>query len=254
MTNRLNFAFLHGGGQGSWVWQETISELKTLAGENLGSVVTLDVPGCGEKRDRDTKDLTVTDIIDELIADLDKANIKDVILVGHSQAGNVMPYMAEKRPDLFRSLVYVTCSIPLPGQSVIEMVGDKIQGSDDNTVGWPVDPKTTGIRERTEIMFCNDMDAEETTCFMAKLGKDQWPAESYSERNWQIKPVESVPAIYIVCLQDKILPVSWQERFADRFYAQKILRVDAGHQAMNTQPKLLAKTILEECSLTASSK
>lgn len=244
MTENIDFAFLHGGGQGSWVWQETIAELHRQSDKNFARALALDVPGCGKKRARDTRDLTFTAIIDELIADLEGAGMKDMLLVGHSQAGTVLPYLVEKRPALFRRLVYVTCSIPLPGQNVIEMVGDQVHGSDENTVGWPVDPKTTSMQERTEIMLCNDMDAQETADFMNKLGSDQWPPASYKETNWRFEHLDAVPAIYILCQQDNILPVSWQETFADRFHAERILRVDAGHQVMNTQPRALAEILL----------
>ena len=40
--------------------------------------------------------------IHELLADLDKAEMAEEVLDGHSQAENVMPFMAERRPDLFR--------------------------------------------------------------------------------------------------------------------------------------------------------
>jgi pimeloyl-ACP methyl ester carboxylesterase len=243
---KINFAFLHGGGQGSWVWQETIAELHKQSYENFSHALALDVPGCGTKRDRDTRDLTFTAIIDELVADLEAAVISNVVLVGHSQAGTVLPSLVERRPELFRRLVYVACSIPLPGQTVIEMVGDQVQGSDESTVGWPVDPKTTSMQERSEIMFCNDMDALKTVDFMKRLGSDQWPSASYMEKNWRFEHPDTVPVTYVLCQQDNILPVAWQEKFAERFHAEKILRVDAGHQVMNTQPRALAEILLRE--------
>ena len=241
-----NIAFLHGGGQGGWVWQATIAELHRLTGGKFGRALALDISGCGQKRNKDTTDLTFSAIIDELMADLDNAGMTDMVLVGHSQAGTVLPHLAERRPALFRRLVYVACSIPLPGQNVIEMVGDRLHGDDEDKVEWPVAPKTTDIRERTEIMFCNDMDTLKTADFMGKLGSDQWPLASYAETNWRFKNLDAVPATYVLCLQDNILPVSWQEKFAGRFHAEEILRVDAGHQVMITQPDVLAKILLEK--------
>ena len=246
MTKRINFAFLHGGAQGSWVLQEIIAELHAQSDKNVVCALALDVPGCGTKRDRDTSGFTFTAMIDELIADIEAAAMSEIVLVGHSQAGTVLPHLVERRPDLFRRLVYVTCSIPLPGQTVIEMVGDQVHGRDENGVGWPVDPKTSSVQERTEIMFCNDMDAGETFEFMQRLGSDQWPPASYMETNWRFEHLDAVPVSYVLCQQDNILPVSWQETFAERFHAEKILRIDAGHQVMNTQPRALAEILLRE--------
>lgn len=248
MTETIDFVFLHGGGQGSWVWRDTIAELHKRADGGVVRSLALDVPGCGEKRGRRTEGIGFNAIVDELLADIEDAGLDNVVLVGHSQAGTVLPYLLERRSELFRRLVYVSCSIPLPGQTVLEMVGDKLQGSDEDAVGWPVDPKTSDVRERMEIMVCNDMGPGEAGDFLGKLGSDQWPAASYRETNWQLGHLDAVPASYVLCQRDKILPVAWQEKFADRFHTEKIIRADAGHQVMNTQPQALAGILLGEAA------
>ena len=43
-----DFAFLHGGGQGSWVWDETIAALHRQSG-GVHRAMALDAPGCGVK-------------------------------------------------------------------------------------------------------------------------------------------------------------------------------------------------------------
>ena len=50
MSNPVDFAFLHGGGQGSWVWRETIAALHQQTAGAFGRATTLDAPGCGAKR------------------------------------------------------------------------------------------------------------------------------------------------------------------------------------------------------------
>ena len=97
-------------------------------------------------------------------------------------------------------------------------------------------------------MLCNDMDDTETAAFMAKLGGDHWPACSYQETHWQIPTRAEVPVSYITCLQDNILPVNWQQTFAQRFHAGSTVSIDAGHQAMNTCPAELAALLLYEAS------
>ena len=63
MISETGFVLVHGGIQGSWVWQE-------------------------------------------LIADIRQADLRDVVLVGHSQAGTIVPTMVHVAPDLFRHAVY----------------------------------------------------------------------------------------------------------------------------------------------------
>jgi len=240
-----NLAFLHGGGQGSWVWDETIAALQSQ-GDGVGNVLALDVPGCGTKRGRVTDSLQPQDVAHELIDDIERAEMQNVVLVGHSMAGNVMPALAELRPDLFQRLIYVTCSMPLQGQTIFQMLGSGLHGSNDNEVGWPVDPRKTSLQERYLAMFCNDMTKAQSDSFLKDLQHDQWPKSYFTTNRFRFKNLGQVPATYVVCLQDHSLPVVWQEKFAARFHVERVVRIDAGHQAMITQPRALAEVIRKE--------
>lgn len=238
-----DFAFLHGGGQGGWVWEDVIANLQAVDGNRC---LALDVPGCGAKTGRDTSQLSFDGIVDELIADLDAAGLKDIVLVGHSQAGCILPRIAERRPDLLQRLIYVTCSSPLAGSTVIEMIGSGVHGQSDSEVGWPVDPATHSLEERYQVMFCSDMTPTEAKSFLDRLGGDMWPFCSYTERDWRYDHLASISTSYVLCDGDMILPAAWQQRFAERFHADRIVRIDAGHQPMNTQPEQLARILLAE--------
>jgi len=249
MHESANFAFLHGGGQGGWVWDQTIAALDRQTNSALGQVLALDVPGCGTKRGRLTDNLDNEDIARELIADIEREGMGEVILVGHSQAGQVMPFMARMRPTLFRRLIYVTCSIPTAGQSVLQMMGNSRHGIDENEVGFPFDPATEVIVEKYPLMFCNDMSPEQTASFVGKLGADCWPPKTYTFSKWPCDSVAVVPASYVICLRDTVLPAGWQHRFADRLEARRQIRIDAGHQVMNTRPHALAEVLLIEATM-----
>jgi pimeloyl-ACP methyl ester carboxylesterase len=178
-----------------------------------------------------------------LIADIDAAGAKDVILVGHSQAGQAMNSMVKLRPGLFQRLVYVSCSAPLPGQNVQQMIGTGLHGASSAQVGWPIDPTSSTVAERYTLMFCNDMQDPAKSDFLAKLGKDMWPRQSYSFSGWTYGHLDAVPATFVICLKDLSLPPPWQEIFAARVNAQKRVRIDAGHQVMNTRPEGLAEIL-----------
>lgn len=238
-----NFVFLHGGGQGGWVWEQTIAAIAAQS-DGAARCLALDAPGCGAKRDRDTADIAYDAIVHELIADVEAAGIQGAVLVGHSQAGMVLPRMAEFAPGLFSRLVYVTCSAPPPGVTTLAMMGEGQHGERDDQVGWPLDPKTATMAERYRLMFCNDMADAEAEAFLAGLGQDMWPAVCYSESGWRYDHLDEVPADYVLCLQDLSLPIVWQERFAQRLRTRRTIRLDAGHQAMNTRPQALAEILL----------
>lgn len=251
MSGPHNFAFVHGGGQGGWVWSETIAALYRQTGEGSARAIALDAPGCGLKRDQPTDDLTIADVACELIADIEHAQMDDVVLVGHSQAGQAMAFMVEARPNLFRRLVHVSCSIPLPGQTVVQMMGRGVHGSDPGEIGWPLDPLVNDVSAQYPVMFCNDMDEDQAQLFLSRLGAEMWPRQTYAFTGWGYDHLEAVPATYVLCLRDQSLPPRWQRVFAGRLKADDIVHLDAGHQAMNTRPEALAEILLHEANRSA---
>lgn len=242
--NGPHFAFLHGGGQGSWVW----AELKNLLEARGASVQLLDVPGCGVKRGRDVASLSAQGVARELVDDIDAAGPDPVILVGHSLAGSILPRMAALAADRISHLVYISCSAPLPGVSFRGQMGTGLQGDHPDQVGWPVDPAKHSADERYRLMFCNDMTVAEADAFLAKMGQDIWPMDPLECVDHRYDHLVAVDSTYIICLRDAGLPPVWQRRFAERLHCQHRVDLDAGHQAMVTQPGRLAEHLLAEAS------
>ena len=243
----LNFAFLHGGGQGSWVWDGVIESLRRRAPGV--SALALDVPGCGVKRGRDTTGLSIPEVVAELAAEIDACSARDLVLVGHSQAGTVLPSLLAARPAAFRRAVYVSCCAPAPGQTVRAMMGNSRRGENPDELGWPVDRATASFDGFARAMFCNDMDEAQAAEFLARLGEDAWPdACALAYDRWTYGGA-GAPATYVVLEQDASLPVEWQLRFAARLGAERLVRIDSGHQVMQTAPDALAQALLTEAAL-----
>ncbi len=57
------FVFIHGGGQGSWVWRNLTTVLTQRYAVAPQDMLTLDVPGCVDKLDWDTTALSFSDLI-----------------------------------------------------------------------------------------------------------------------------------------------------------------------------------------------
>ena len=239
------FALLHGGGQGSWVWDRVIAAL-TASGARA---IALDIPGCGTRRARETIALSVEEVADELLADIDSAGLSGAVLVGHSQAGTMLPVLFERQSGQIGKLIYVACCAPLPGQSVLDMMGYGRRGENSDEVGWPFDSQWLGKDEQRRAMFCNDMAGEQARWFLSCLDRDQWPMPVTLAVHWRYDRLAGAPSAYIVCDRDEILPPAWQERFARRLHAQRILRIDAGHQVMISRPEQLAALLLAEARL-----
>ncbi|MFT4026094.1 MAG: alpha/beta fold hydrolase [Novosphingobium sp.] len=238
MTTTTNFALLHGGGQGGWVWDETVAALERQGGDAV-RVIAFDLPGCGAKRGQDTSKLTVRDVAAAFVADLEASGMREIVLVGHSNAGTILPLVAELRPDLIRRYVYVSCIAPPPGVSIWDMKMAHRDASGGEGGG------VSGGRLRE--MFANDMDPAYADAFMAKLGQDRWPTlEVLHESAWRYDHLAGKPSTFVICLQDRAETPEAQEQSAALFQVQRRVRIDAGHQAMNTRPEALAEILLHE--------
>ncbi|MYM62370.1 alpha/beta fold hydrolase [Pseudomaricurvus sp. HS19] len=238
-----NFVFVHGGGQGGWVWQDLVDALGRALPHTAVNTLALDIPGCGSKRGQDTSAMGFEDLLDELLAEITASGLRDCVLVGHSQAGTVLPYLYQRQPGLFRHLVYVSCSLPLPGQTVGQMMGSGTHGEHADQVGWAAGLRTDKPIARNRYLFCNDMSEEQYQRYRQQLGRDQWPVSSYTKDDWPLLQ-DQPPATYAACTLDNILPLAWQHRFAQRFGASRIIELEAGHQVMTTQPAALARALI----------
>ncbi len=239
MTPSPSFALLHGGGQGSWVWDATADRLRAGGAQ----VMALDVPGCGTKRGRDIDGIDVDAIAAELLADI--ALLDQPILVGHSLAGAILPRMAEQSSGQIGRLVYLSCTAPLADKTFLDQMGLGLHGANEEQVGWPVDIMTSSLEDRYRLMFCNDMTTQDADAFLARLGEDNWPSDVFERSDWRYDHLRAVPSSYIVCEADQSLPPQWQRRFAQRLHCDTVHSIDSGHQAMMTQSKALARMLLE---------
>jgi pimeloyl-ACP methyl ester carboxylesterase len=240
-----DFVFLHGGGQGSWIWDETIAALAQQSGGSA-RCLALDIPGCGTKRGRDTARLTFDDIVADLAGDIAAAGFDRSVLVGHSQAGQVLPKLELAMPGAFTRHIYVSCIAHENGHTIGDMMAlQTAQDPDGPLASVFGDPDCT-MRERFRVMFVNDMTRTEQDAFLDKLEKDDWPPVAYTHTGWSYDHLASVPCTYVLCLQDQVLTPHWQRIFADRFRCERTVHIDAAHQVQNTRPSALAEVLLAQ--------
>jgi pimeloyl-ACP methyl ester carboxylesterase len=243
----MDYVFLHGGGQGGWVWEKLLDTLSLQSGGAYGRALALDVPGCGAKRGRDTADITVEAIAEELVGDIEDAGFRDVFMIGHSQAGTVIPMMLERRPGLFKRVLYLACVAPAPGKTVQSFRQELYSRRDQ-----PPPPKPSTQAEVDSVIrhyMCNDMNIHEADTLMAKMHKDAWPHLSYLKSDWRYDDKPSMlPTTYVITMQDTGVIEPLQELFARRLRADQIVWIDCGHAAMQSRPHALAEILLREAA------
>lgn len=243
-----DFIFLHGGGQGSWVWDETIAALGQQSGGSA-RCLALDVPGCGAKRGRDTSGLSFDDIVAELASDIVAAGLNRPVIVGHSQAGQVLPKLQALMPGAFARQVYVSCIAHAPGKNIADMMATQIESDPEGPFAAVFNNPDLDPLERFRVMFVNDMAEPDQDAFLAKLMKDEWPAIAYTATDWSHDHLVDALSTYVVCMQDQVLTPHWQRIYAERFHCDRIVHIDAAHQVQNTRPHALAEVLLAEAAL-----
>jgi pimeloyl-ACP methyl ester carboxylesterase len=210
----------------------------------IEKVVSLDMPGCGTKRTRETSKETLVSIAAELNQDIRNAGVERVVLVGHSIAGILLPMMVVGDPSLFSKLVYLSCSLPLEGESVMQMMGTALHGQDPDKVGWPQDPLNTPPIELAVAMFGRDLSEEQLSWLMGEISQDSMPGAVNSHPATRKGYGGRIPATYILTKRDPILPPEWQRQFAQRALCSSIVEIDTPHEPFVSHPELLVETLI----------
>jgi len=210
----------------------------------FSQTLCLDMPGCGVKRSRDTSKETLASIVAELNSDIKNAGFKDVILIGHSIAGAILPQMAAADPSLFTHLIYVTTSSPLEGQSINQMMGTSVHGAKADEVGFPLDPVTTPREQLSLAMFAPDLDAEQLGWLMGEVAQDKTPAavagEGVSRTGYE---AWGGKRSYVLTKRDPILPQRWQRIFAERTGCTEVVEIDTPHEPFVSHPGVLVEAL-----------
>ncbi|MBR9909318.1 MAG: alpha/beta hydrolase [Gammaproteobacteria bacterium] len=235
-----NFVFLHGGNHGGWCWARLMESLQQRF---TGRMLALDIPGCGSKRGQQREAISLPMVADELIDDIRQAGIDQAVLVGHSMAGVVMPYLAQRAPDLFSQLLFVTTCVPRLGESIMQTMGASTRGVDATVVGYPLDPASTEPMDLMRAMFAPGLSEQDVEWLLRECSQDHWPMPLALEP--LVVDMNDLPVAraYIVTEQDPILPPEWQGRFAERSGARAQYSIAAAHEVFLSHPAELAALI-----------
>lgn len=209
------FVLLHGGAMGGWVWRYVAARLRADGHD----VYTPTFTGFGERVHLLSKDTTHDTHVQDVLGVLTYEDLSDVVLVGHSYAGSVIPGVAAKAGDRIRHAVYVDGMLCQTGESPFEamsyMSSDQLPGTLAALEAGQTGPGT-GIGEQVGAHLkanpYNDMPAE----------LNRWIIEHLSDMPMRCMadPVtvgaETMPAStdYIVAKEDPTMSVS-QQRAAD---------------------------------------
>ncbi|WP_078962024.1 alpha/beta fold hydrolase [Streptomyces hygroscopicus] len=104
------FVLVHGSWLGGWAWERVAPVLRASGHTVLCPSLAPAAPGVG-----------LSTHIAEVVALLDRHDLTDVVLVGHSYGGMVITGAGHERPHRIRQIVYLDAYLPSPGQSAFDL-------------------------------------------------------------------------------------------------------------------------------------
>jgi pimeloyl-ACP methyl ester carboxylesterase len=227
----MTFVLVHGGGHSARCWEPTIPHLD-------GPAVAIDLPGRGA-RPGPLDELRIGDMIASAVRDLEALDTDDVVLVGHSMAGLVMPGIMEHCRDRIRHAVFVSCAILEPGTSLLDLLPDDIRAM---AVAAP--PSAAGAARPPEdvVRFqCYDMDEAQTRFTLAVVVPEAyWPTREPADLTGLQTPI---PRTWVKLLRDRTFSPAVQDEMAARARCDRTIEIDSGHTVMISHPGDLAAAL-----------
>jgi pimeloyl-ACP methyl ester carboxylesterase len=227
MTHQSTVVLLHGAGTGPWIWDRVIEAINIPA-------VALPVPG---RKPGVTPDGCAA----ELVGELDRRGIMNVVLVLHSVAGVLASDLARRLEDRLARCIFVASVIPTPGRAFVHALPIPNR--------WILRTLFTlqrnGLKPSAAMVrneLCNDLTEEDTELVISRY-ESEFPG-------LYLVPVESElrlnSPVYIKLLRDRSISPSLQSEMISRLADPRTHEVDAGHLAMLSQPGILSRIIQNE--------
>ncbi|MFG2874328.1 alpha/beta fold hydrolase [Streptomyces sp. NPDC048337] len=225
-----NFVLVAGAWLGSWAWDEVVPRLRA-AGHGAHA---LTLSGLAERRAEPAGQQThVRDIVGEV----ERLDLRDVVLVGHSYAGIPVGQAAERIGDRLARVVFVDSNVPADGESFVSTWWEgpaKLEAAIAGNGGFWA-PLTAPDCEG------QDLGAEQIARFVD--GATPHPGATLSEPAVLARPLGELPATYVKCLLDGPEPTEDVARLltGDTW---RLVRMDTGHWPMFSRPGELAEVLL----------
>jgi pimeloyl-ACP methyl ester carboxylesterase len=136
------YVLVHGAFRGGWAWDAPPGDAHGGVRARLEAaghrVLAPSLPQAGERYDGTDPLVTLPDYVADLVAAIEAADLREVVLVGHSQGGVVAIAVAAAVPDRVARLVLLDAPVPDPGTSVAEVVPVEVRAA----YGDPPPPST----------------------------------------------------------------------------------------------------------------
>ncbi|MEC3982659.1 alpha/beta hydrolase [Amycolatopsis sp. H20-H5] len=231
----MNFVFVPGVNHGGWCWHP-VGQRVRAAGH---AVYALTLPGLA--MGDDPSGLRLTDAVDHIVGEVERRDLHDVVLVGHSFAGIPISGAAPRILGRLAHVAFLSAFIPRRGESMAAALGpdtaawmqSMVHASPDDTIDIDFETFSTRLMQDEPVE-------------LQKLVFDQLTPQpgGYVLDSLDVDGLDTlgVPMAYLLAERDIALAASGIE-LAGRLGLEPIM-VPGTHEAMLTHPDDVAKALL----------
>jgi pimeloyl-ACP methyl ester carboxylesterase len=232
------FVVVPGAWGGAWAWNKFVVPLLRKRGHDVFPVT---LTGLGERSHLATPDVDLNTHIQDVVNVLFYEDLHEVILAGHSYAGNVITGVADRSPERIRRLVYLDAATPSDGQAAADnMPGRREELERRLREGdWRSPPGTPPPDQPTEIIE------------WATPRRAGQPIRTMTTPLKLTRGETTLPRAYVYCTVGKE-PGSPQARRAERVKEDRswtYFELNTGHNLHYTAPEDTVR-ILDELART----
>ncbi|ADB51829.1 alpha/beta fold hydrolase [Conexibacter woesei] len=222
---------------GAWAWSEVTPRLEA-AGHDVHPL-TLTGLG-GQERDADVSGVDLSVHGRDVVALLEREELRDVVLVGHSYSGGAITAAAELAPERIARLVYLDAEIPQDGVSAFAGAGPEFEGAITSAAEAGGDPTRVPFFTDAELETYygeHELTAEQIAAIRTQ-GAGHPIAGFHEALDLTNADAAALPRTYVTCLRrsfpspvDAATP-GWSH-----------VTLDAGHWPMFSQPAATAEVL-----------
>lgn len=225
------FVLVAGAWLGSWAWDEVVPELRA-AGHGAHA---LTLSGLAEKRGVPAGQRThVADIVGEV----ERLDLRDVVLVGHSYSGIPVGQAAERIGDRLARVVFVDSNVPADGESFASAWWQGAAAFEAALAG------NGGFWAPLTAPECAGQGLTDEQIARFVGGSTPHPGASLTEPAELTRPLGELPATYVKCLLDGPEPT---DDVAELLKSERwrLVELDTGHWPMFSRPRELARILTD---------
>lgn len=230
----MTFVLVHGAWHGGWCWDRVAPRLRDAGHEVHAPTLT----GLSERAHLLSPQVGLDTHVEDVVRLLDVLDLTDVVLVGHSYAGQVITAVADRRPTRIARRVYLDAFVGDDGEAAETLLPETVAHHWAESAAGPGFGWLVPVRKLSVLGVTDEADTE---WLLPKLTPHPW--KTYTDPLRLTGAVDTVPAAFVEC-------VSWMRVFrahANRARARgwPVHELETGHEAMVTAPKALADVLLD---------